>query len=241
MTTATTPERKEFTAEETAAIKADATKRFQGKAMAVELGEPIHATVVVAPFDRPAYAKHLVNVGTDRQTGMSAALMDRILWPSLEGLHALNQRWPALAGKVARALEEEARQHSPDGVVVPFDPAKPPAGMGADVAAGLVAGAAGQALLVVSEPDAADMCCVMQAPDAGSWIAARAAYDDALRARKDTIAATEPYVFAAVKWSAQPLHGGEGALDKWPAVYFSLWDAFKKAGGDGARARTFRL
>ncbi len=241
MTTQQTPERKEFSEEERAAIKARAAKDFQGRAMAVELSEPINTTIVVAPFDRPAYAAHMVAKAKDRQTGMSAALMNRLIWPDLVALDALNRRWPALAGKVARALEEEARQHAPDGTVAPFDPARPPEGMGADVAAGLVTAAGQQALLVVAEPDPADMCCIMQAPDAGSWIAACAAYDDAVRAGRDSIAATEPYVFAAVRWERQPLRGGDGVLDRWPAVYFALWDAFKKAGGDGARARTFRL
>ncbi len=241
MTTTTTPERKEFSAEEVATIKADAAKRFQGRTLGVELSEPIHTTIVVAPFDRAAYAAHTVAMATDKQTGMSAALFDRRLWPSLFELDPLNRRWPAIAGKVARALEEEARQYSPDGKVVPFNAAAPPAGMDATAAAALVAGAAGQPLLVVSEPDPADMCCVMQTPDAGSWIAACAAYDDAIRAGKDKIGATEPYVFAAVKWSAQPLKGGNGALDKWPALYFALWAAFKASGGSEARARTFRL
>ncbi len=160
----TTPERKEFTAEETAAIKAKAAKDFQGRAMAVELSEPINATVVVAPFDRAAYAAHMVAMAADRQTGLSAALMDRLLWPGLVELDALNRRWPALAGKVARALEEEARQHSPDGTVAPLDPARPPAGLSASEAAALVASAGAQSLLVVTEPDPADMCCVIQSP-----------------------------------------------------------------------------
>lgn len=233
--------RKEFTDEERAAIKAKSAKDFQGRALAIELGEPINTTVVVAPFDRPAYAAHMVAMAADRQTGLSAALMDRLLWPGLVELDALNRKWPALAGKVARALEEEARQHSPDGTIAPLDAARPPAGLSASEAAVLVASAGAQSLLVVTEPDPADMCCVMQAPDPGTWIAACAAYDDAVRAGRDTIAATEPYVFAAVKWSAQPLRGGDGVLDRWPAVYFALWTAFKQSGGSAARARTFRL
>lgn len=227
---------KAFSDEEKAAAKAKATADFQGACMVVHLDAPINESLILAPFDRKAYSAYSDAEDRDPQVAYSTALMDRRIFPDLAALDAINKRWPALAEQAARALDDEAGARM-GASFDPLDLAALPDGLSLAEAQRLVGDAKGANLWTV-KIKAAEVALVMMTPDPHTWIAARATYDDARRKGRGSIDAADPYVQAAVVWSSTPI---AQILDARPALFFPLWTLYKRAGGEGAAARTFRL
>ena len=225
----------ELTEAEIAAIKQRASADFQGAALAIPIGDPVHELVVVAPFDRKAYAEYDDAEEKDPQSAYSKALYDRLLFPDLATLASITTRWPATPEIVATEMRRDAGSFLAKFESDPLDMSKLPAGLTVDAAKALVIEAKGANLWRVG---ADGFACVMRAPDPHTWIAARASYDDATRKGKGRIDAVDPYVRAAVVWSAEPI---ADMLARKPAWFWPLWGGFKRIGGEGAQARTFRL
>jgi len=225
----------ELTDEERASIKQRASADFQGEALAIPIGDPIGELIVVAPFDRKAYSEYDDAEDKDPQTAYSKALYDRLLFPDFATLAAISARWPALPEIVAREMRREAGAVYPEHIAEPLDIKKLPDGLSKDAASKLVSEANGANLWTVGVPGFA---CVMRAPEPNAWIAARAMYDDAVRKGSGKIDVIDPYVRAAVVWCAEPI---ADALARKPARVWPLWYGFKRIGGEGAQARTFRL
>ena len=225
----------ELTNEERAAIKQRASADFQGEALAIPIGDPIGELIVVAPFDRKSYSEYDDAEEKDPQTAYSKALYDRLLFPDFAALATIATRWPALPEIVAREMRREAGALVPEYVSEPIDLKKLPAGLTDDAAKKLVSDAAGANLWTVGVPG---FSCIMRAPEPHAWIAARAMYDDASRKGKGRIDVMDPYVRAAVAWSVEPV---ADILARKPAWIWPLWLGFKRIGGEGAQARTFRF
>ena len=119
-------------------IKAEARRRFgSDRALCVQLGAPIGAAVVVAPFDLRSYSAHVDARAENASTAQAGAIVDRLLWCSpaspdeapvdtiepspddptplrrvaLARLELLRDTWPAVDGKV----EADLRSAPPRG------------------------------------------------------------------------------------------------------------------------------
>ncbi len=202
-----------------------------GRALQIDLEDPIFETVVVAPWTRATYADHYDRKAHDLQTSFHGALMSQLLYPGYAEIEALRQEWPVLPSDVADQLLEEAG-FTADGIRVRrLDLADLPAGLDKAAAAQLMTSKPGARLWAV---EVGPLSCVMSAPLADIWLAARSADGDARVARKGIIAATEGYVLGAVVWSREPV---AVLLDQKPAIYWDLWVSYKRMGGDGAAVR----
>lgn len=228
----------EFSDEEKAKIKADAAERFKSGALVTYVADPVDVTLALAPFDRVAYSTYSDKEDADKQSAYSWALMERLLFPDFVGLAPLNAKWPALAKEAAVALEREAGSFI-GSTCEPLDLAKLPAGLSLADAQRIQREAKGTIWHVALADGSASFVLAM--PEAHMWIAARTAMDDATKKVKGRIDAIDPYVKDSIVWSSAPLTGGAGILDTRPALIWPLWAAYKKAGGEGAAVRTFRL
>lgn len=225
----------ELTDEERARIKQRASAEFQGEAIAIPIGDPINELIVSAPLDRASYSEYDDAEEKDPQSAYSKALYDRLLYPDLATLAGIAAKWPALPEIVAEALRREAGSYVVDFAAEPLGLSKLPAGLSADDARKLISEANGANLWTVG---IRGFACVMRAPDPHTWIAARASFDDATRRGKGRLDVIDPYVRASVVWSPDPI---ADVLARKPAWVWPLWLGFKRLGGEGAQARTFRL
>lgn len=231
---------REFTAEERAAAKAKAVADFQGECLEVHLTDPINESLILAPFDRKSYSSYSDAEDADPQSAYSEALMGRLIFPDLVPLNDMCQRWPALAEDAAAALRKEAGTLDPMAACELLNVAALPAGLTLADAQRIIGEAKGRNLWAFTMKDQS-FAVVIATPDPYTWIAARAAHDDAARKGKGRLDAVDPYVQAACVWSSAPLTGGNGILDRRPALAWLLWNSYKRAGGEGAKARTFRF
>ncbi len=233
----------QFTEEEIVAIEKDAAKRFDGRSLLVELPE-FDLCVVVAPFDREAYAEYQDDISKDPQTAYRGALLKRLLFPDLVTVEAHRQKCAMLPEHVAKRLSGEAGADSENAAKEPLDIQRLPDGLDRATAERLVKDANGARLWAVQDA-MLGLSCVMQAPIADTWIAAKALYGDALSRSKGLISSVESYVMGTVVWSKVPLLASDGSksglLDAKPALFWDLWGTFKRMGGDGTVVRTKSL
>lgn len=252
---------KTFSEEEKAAIKAEASTRFQGRAMVIHLDDPISETVVMAPFDRAYHQTFWHATLKDKQSAYASAWVERRLWPGLGEMAAIQQAWAAAPEKVAERLDAQALgaggraiervwtapTEAEEAAVMARAAAADappdwtgilPRGLSLEAARDVVAKAGRVRLWLVSN---AAWAVVLRTPDPQQWIAASAAFDAALRKGKGAIDAVDPFLLDVVAWASEPLTGGGGLLDRHPDIWFSLWGTYKIAGGEGAAARTFLL
>ncbi len=248
-----------FTTEEIAAFKAQSATDFQGRILGIVLDDPIGETFVVAPFDRAAYQTFWHAAQTDRQSAYATVYTTRTIYPSLAERARIASEWATAPQKVVDRIEGEAAGAGGLASATPFTapPAPPegldaealaaitkaqqetlPSGLTPDEARALVAKHRGVRLWLVRDGIYA---AILRTPDAQQWIAACAQYEAAARRNAAAIDAIDPYVLGAVVWSSEPLTGGAGLLDRHPVIIWDLWGCYKRTGGEGAAARTFRL
>lgn len=227
---------KTFTPEEIQGLKATSAKSHDGRFIAVDLDPPIDATVAVASLNRAEYATFYDRSARDAQTAYHGTLLDQLLYPGFAEIEALRQEWPAMPEDVIDQLLEEAGASAEERRIRLLDLGALPIGLEAAGAAKLVEEAKGRKLWCVEQPGQG-LSCVMRAPLADVWLAAKTAHGDALRAKKGIIDAIDPYVLGAVAWSSGPLTGGTGLLDRKPVLIWALWEAFKRTGGHGVAVR----
>jgi len=80
---------------------------------------------------------------------------------------------------------------------------------------------------------------VMISPVAQLWRAAVSRDLDARVAKTGIIASTQDAVLASVRWTKEPLLAdGAGLLEVKPALYWWLWNCWRKMGGEGVRLRS---
>lgn len=227
------------TPEQVLTIKADAAKRFgSDRALLVELDAPIDAAVVVAPFNLVTWNDYVDAQARDIDTSHVGAIVDRLLWPSLDVFTALREAWPAAPRIIAQKMHVAAGETLVKAVVTRLlSTSTPPLGLTAEKAAALIANAGTAALWAVQLPGVASSC-VMQTPLADVYLAAKAAD----RAAKDRgigrITAMLAYVLETVVWSSEPI---DQVLNRLPALSSDLRLAFGEMGGEGATTRSKSL
>jgi hypothetical protein len=213
-----------------------AEKGFGSAVLLIELGHPIEAAFVVAPFDRSGWAKYNDALHRDTVAAHGQVFAERCLWPALPDAYAVRTTFPATPSLVVRKLEEEAGWRPDDAIVRRLDPMAPPPGLDTKAAADLIQQHRGTMLWSV-ELAAIELSAVMKAPLADTWLAGIAADKDARAKGKDVIGAMEPYIFDAIAWPV----GITAQLERRPAAIADLRRAFLHVGGEGARARSKRL
>ena len=224
---------KEPTAEQVAEARADAIKRFGSDAVLwVELDASIEQVVLVAPVDFAAYCSHVDDQVRDLDTSHLSLLIDRRLWPPLPELLELTSKFGAFAQKCCVPLYEEAGQIPAAAVTVPLTKANTPSGANFDE---LVAAHPGGSLWVTKF---GARSFVLKAPLTDVYLAAKSARAAATADCKDVLRCLSTVVREAVVWSPEPL---AELLERKPAVFGDLRDAFFATGGAGARVRTKRV
>lgn len=227
-----------FTEEEAGAIETDAAKRFNGRTKLVEVPE-FDLMVVVAPHDRESYGRREDAGAQDRQTAYHGVLLERVLYPDLITLEAMRQSCPMLPEFVADKLDDEAGFTGVFAAIAPLNLARLPTGLDAPTASRLVTDAGKSKLWTVERADLG-FACVMKAPLADIWIAARTLHGDAVARQKGIMSSLEPYVLGAVVWQSVPLaiDGSKvGLLDSKPGLFWDLKRCYMRMGGDGAAVR----
>jgi hypothetical protein len=229
----------EFTEEEARAIEVDSAQRFDGRTMLVEVPD-FDIRVVVAPYDRKGYSTYSDNYNKSPQTAYHSALLERLLYPDFATVESMRQRCAMLPENVATELEEEAGFTGLSAIIAPLDLKRLPQGLDAGTAARLASEAGALKLWSVENP-AHGLSCVLRAPTADNWIAARTLHDDARKRSEGVIDSLDPYILGARVWSSEPLVGdgigSKGLLDLKPALWWNLKRAFLRMGGDGAAVR----
>lgn len=225
-----------FTDEQIQGFKVKSAKEHDGRVLQIDIGEPVNATLVVAPFNRAEWAAFVDRRKRDAQTAFHGAVIQQLLHPSLQELEAMRRDWATLAEKVVSELNLEAGWTPEDPVFRPLDVAAPPAGLSPEKAAEIVAANKGARLWSLELP-AHDLALVMKTPISDTWLGARTHERDAEEKCSGIIAATEPYVFGSVIWQNQALIGGTGILDRKPALYWELLACYRVMGGYGAAVR----
>lgn len=220
------------TPEEIATAKAEAQARFgRSELLMVEMGAPINACVLAAPFDLDSYAEHSDEQRVDLQTSLRNAAHARIVWPSPEEISTLLDKWPAAAEKVCGQLQRRAGRLVGDPKVMPLDPASPPPGLTSEEAQKLLDKHQGQAVFSAVGPGTLSL--VLARPDAEAWLAAKTARAKAAAANKRSVHTGLDFARQAIIWSSQPI---DVFLDDKPAHCADIMTAYDELGGDGAEA-----
>lgn len=224
--------------EEVTAIKADVVKRFPGcVAKQITLEAPISAVVVMASFDLPSWDSYVDAQGRDLDTAHVSALVDRRLWPSLDEVTAMRERWPAAPRKVAAEIHKAAGEVAGSAVSVAFSLEALPRGLTAEKGAALIEAAGGAALWTVQLPGVPNTL-VMQTPLADVYLAAKAANATANERNVGRISALLTYALEAVVWSSEPI---DQLLNRLPGLAADVRRAYLDMGGEGAATRSKSL
>jgi len=229
---------KTFTDEEIQKFKVASAKAHDGRVIQVDFDEPISATLLLAPFTRAEYAGYVDRRARDPQTAHHGALLSQLLYPGFAEVEALRQEWPVIPEDAAAQMVFEAGFSLEAPAVRRLDVEALPAGLDATRAKQLADENKGRRLFSV-EVATKGLSCVMVAPLADTWLAARTAEGDARGRCAGIVASTESYILGAVAWSREELTSGSGTglLDRMPALHHDLWAAYKRTGGDGTAVR----
>jgi hypothetical protein len=226
------------TPEEIVAIKADVAKRFPGcLAQEVTLDAPINAVVIMARFDLPSWDSYVDAQGRDIDTAHVGALVDRRLWPSLDEVTALRERWPAVPRKVAVEMHKAAGEIVGTSVSVAFSLDALPRGLTAEKGAALIEAAEGAALWTVQLPGVPNTL-IMQTPLADVYLAAKASNATANERNVGRISAMLTYALEAVVWSSEPI---DQLLNRLPGLAADVRRAYLDMGGESAATRSKSL
>jgi hypothetical protein len=231
--------------EEIALAKADAQARFgRSELLLVELGAPILACVLLAPWDLDGYCAHTDSVAQDPETAYHNAAQARRCWPAPAELTALLDRWPAASGLLVERLMVRAGKLAGKPCITPLQELLDAAGEGAEVIPGLSRTEAQR--ILAAHPDQVlsaavgpgPLSLVYAQPEGDVWLACRSAAAKAHASGKRLIQAELDFIRQAIVWSRQPV---DALLDDRPALSVDMRSAYAELGGATAEATSKSL
>lgn len=240
-------------------IKAEARRRFgSDRALCVQLGAPIGAAVVVAPFDLRSYSAHVDARAENASTAQAGAIVDRLLWCSpaspdeapvdtiepspddptplrrvaLARLELLRDTWPAVDGKVEADLRSAAGEPGSLPSASPLTLGTLPPGLSVKAAEELLRAAPATGPSALWGVRGTNGCSlVMRAPLSDVYLAVRAAFGDALAKKSGQIDSVLVAARQHIVWSPEPL---DALFDRKPVYAEEIWHAFFQMGGSAA-------